>query len=52
MAKYIPTRKELALMNLIYEAMKIIDRASMFGLDHHEAQKWYTKAHKLTTKTK
>ena len=34
------------LKKLLKELMKIIDRASMFGLDQEEAQKWYTKVYK------
>lgn len=35
------------LKKLLKEAMKIIDSASMFGLDKEEAQIWYTKVYKL-----
>ena len=35
------------LKKLLKEAMEIIDKASMLGLDQESAQKWYTKTYKL-----
>lgn len=50
MEKKTLTNNEKKLLKMLKEALKIIDNASMYGLDIESTEEWYSKTYKYVEK--